>query len=691
MSSPPEPGRADLRRPRPRRSKLRGRIVVTGLVAALLLGVLFAAQLYRMAFVGLPNVPDKATLWSLRRPPGFTFLDRTGQVIATRGPKHGRGVQLAELPPYLPKAFLAAEDRRFYGHNGVDGRSIMRALGANVAAGDVVQGGSTLTQQLAKTIFLSPEQTLKRKMQEAVLAIRLERVLTKDEVLSLYLDRVFFGENAYGVEAAARTYFNKSAKEVTLSEAALLAALPKAPTKLDPTNDLEAALERSRLVLGLMHAEGWISAEQEQAALETPPVIAPPQGGEGDFGYVLDLASAEALERVGRRTPDLVVKLTVDPRLQSAAQAAVRETIAANRRRARARQAALVALAPDGAVRALVGGVDHRASPFNRAVQAQRQPGSAFKPFVYAAALEEGVRPGDVRVDEPMRYGSYTPENYGGGYRGRITLIEALTHSVNTVAVRLTFEVGREKVGALARRFGLSSIPARPPLSVALGSKEVNLLELTGAYQVFQRQGRFSQPYLIEQIESARGDVLWRRAASAPVTVYKPGLNAQMVAMLKNVVDRGTGARGRIGRPAAAKTGTSQRWRDAWFVGFTPDWVAGVWVGNDDSTPMNKVVGGDIPAEIWRRFMLTAHEGLPVRDFAGLGPPPESPRQRVVRERSDFYSGLASEFAREAELPEAEVEPPLEEEEPGDEPPEAFAYPYLYQPPPPPPGYYERR
>jgi penicillin-binding protein 1A len=345
-------------------------------------------------------------------------------------------------------------------------------------------------------------------------------------------------------------------------------------------------------------------------------------------------------------------------------------------------------------VRALVGGVDHRASPFNRAVQAQRQPGSAFKPFVYAAALEDGMRPGDVRVDRPSRYGSYTPKNYDRGHRGAITLIEALTHSVNTVAVQLTYEVGRDKVGELARRFGLSSIPARPPLSVALGSKEVNLLELTGAYQVFQREGKLSQPYLIEQIESARGDVLWRRAASAPVTVYKPGLNAQMVAMLKNVVDRGTAARARIGRPAAGKTGTSERWRDAWFVGFTPDWVAGVWVGNDDSTPMNRVVGGDIPAEIWRRFMLTAHQGLPPREFAGMGPRPETPRQRIVRQRSDFYSGLASEFAREADEPLAPVESerPEEVEEPEDEPPpEAFAYPYLYEPPPPPRGYYDRR
>jgi penicillin-binding protein 1A len=648
-------------------------VLVVAAVALLLLGVLAAAQLYRMAFVGLPEIPDKAALWSLNRPPGLTFLDRNGQVIATRGPKHGRGVQLADLPPYLPRAFLAAEDRRFYQHHGVDGRSILRAFRANVEAGGVVQGGSTLTQQVAKTIFLSPEQTLKRKLQEAVLAVRLEQRLSKDEVLALYLDRVFFGENAYGVEAAAQTYFGKSAREVTLSEAALLAALPKAPTRLDPTNDLEAALERSRVVLALMLAEGWIDADQERAARETPPEIRPSTRGEGDFGYALDLAAAEAERLVGRRAPDLVIRLTIDPILQGAGQTAVRETIAANRRRGRVRQGALVALAPDGAIRVLVGGVDHRASPYNRAVQAQRQPGSAFKPFVYAAALEAGLRPGDVRVDRPVRFGSYAPQNYGGRYWGAITLSDALRHSVNTIAVRLTAEVGREKVGELARRFGLSTIPPRPRLPVALGAYEVSLLQLTGAYQVFQRGGRRAEPYLIQQIESARGDVLWRRAASAPVTVYPPALNAQMVGMLRRVVEAGTAQGAQIGRPAAGKTGTSQRWRDAWFVGFTPDWAAGVWVGNDNSSPMNEVVGGDIPAQIWRRFMRSAHQGLPVRDFPSLAPPPRpAPAADVAEARTSFYSTLASEFEAEAEPQAPGEEPPVEAEPP---PPPYEAYP----------------
>jgi penicillin-binding protein 1A len=649
-SPPPPPGafRADLAQARARRTGLRARVLITLGATLVLLTVLVAAQLYQTVFAGLPAVPGRQALWSMNRPPGFTFLDHRGELIATRGPKHGQSVKLAELPPYVPRAFLAAEDRRFYEHHGVDGRSILRALQANAKAGGVVQGGSTLTQQLAKIIFLSPEQTIRRKLQEAVLAVRMERVLTKDEVLTLYLDRVFFGENAYGVEAAARTYFAKSARELTLSEAALLAALPKAPTRLDPTNDLDAALERSRLVLRLMRAEGWITAGQEAVARDTPPVLAPPREAEGDMAWILDLAQAQALERIREvgiaAPPDLTVKLTVDPALQSAAADSVRAVIGRSGRSNRASQAALVALAPDGGVRALVGGVDHRRSPFNRAVQAERQPGSAFKPFVYAAALEDDVRPTDVRQDRPVRFGSYAPGNYDGGFRGAITVQDALADSINTVSLQLVAETGREKVAGLARRFGLSRVPPRPGLSVALGAYEVTLLELTGAYQVFQRGGKLSRPYLIERITTARGDLLYRQASLGQVPVFNPPLNAMMVDMLQRVVERGTGTRARFGRPAAAKTGTSQNHKDAWFVGFTPDWIAGVWVGNDDNRPMNRVVGGELPAEVWRRFMVRAHAGLPVRDFRAVAPLPDG---GPAVERADFYASLSAEFERE--------------------------------------------
>lgn len=664
MTSPPETGfRADVMHRPARRTGLGARLLITFGAALVLLTVLAAAQLYQSVFAGLPAVPDRAALWSLNRPPGFTFLDSSGEVIATRGPRHGRSVDLSKLPPYLPQAFLAAEDRRFYAHRGVDGRSIARALQANAKAGGVVQGGSTLTQQLAKIIFLSPEQTLRRKMQEAVLAVRLEQVLTKDEVLALYLDRVFFGENAYGVEAAARTYFGKGARDLTLSESALLAALPKAPTRLDPTNDLDAAVERSRLVLANMRAEGWITAAQEAAARASPPELAPAEAGEGDLAYILDQAQKEALDRLResgvQASPDLIVRLTVDPELQRAASSSVRAVIGRWGRPARASQAALVAMAPDGAVRAMAGGLDHRKSPFNRATQARRQPGSAFKPFVFAAALEDDVRPSDIRQDRPLRFGAWSPSNYGNVYRGAITVEDALAQSVNTVAVRLTADTGREKVAGLARRFGLTGVPQRPGLSIALGAYETSLLELTGAYQVFQRGGKLSRPYLIEQITTARGDLLYRHPNLGQAPVYSPPLNAMMVGMMQGVVEEGTGRRARFGRPVAAKTGTSQNHKDAWFVGFTPDWIAGVWVGNDNGRPMNQVTGGELPALIWRRFMVEAHKGLPVRDFRELLPAPEIEGETDLAMRSEFYSQLSAEFEREAGGPvEAEAPPP---------------------------------
>jgi penicillin-binding protein 1A len=628
------------------------RALIAAAAGLVLLAVLALAQLYRFVFADLPAIPAEArALWSLNRPPGMAFYDRNGALIATRGPRHGLVVPLAELPAYVPQAFLAAEDRRFHEHAGVDWPSVGRAVRENLQAGRVVQGGSTITQQLVKTVFLTPEQTLKRKLQEAVLATQLERRYSKADVLTLYLNRIYFGEGAYGIDSAARAYFGKSARGLTLSQAALLAALPKAPTRLDPTNDLPAALERSRLVLRLMREEGWITPGQESAAAAEPPVLAPPERGEGDFGYVLDLAAAQARELspapgADGYAPDLLVRLTVDPRLQSAATRIVSTTMRNGRRRFRAEQAALIALAPDGSIRALVGGVDHRASPYNRAVQARRQPGSAFKPFVFAAAVEAGVAPADVREDAPVRFGDYAPKNYGGGYAGAVTVAEALAKSRNIIAVKLAAEVGPEKLGSLARRFGFTTVGDRPPLSVALGTKEVSLLELTGAYQTFQLGGRRNpRVTLIQEITTTRGDLVYRRANSAAVPVYDPFKNTQMIRMLKGVIEQGTGTRAAFGRPAAGKTGTSQNFRDAWFVGFTPDWVAGVWVGNDDDDPMDAITGGELPASIWRRFMIEAHQGVPARDFDGL-----APERKALEARDAFYAELAAEFAREAEV-----------------------------------------
>ncbi len=682
--NPPPTIRADLDH---RRTRGRGVFARAGAVAglaALLALALVMLWVWRLAFADLPAMPDRAALWSLNRPPGVTFLDRDGNVIAVRGPRHGQALALSDMPAYVPEAFVAAEDRRFYSHHGVDLRGILRAARADLGSRRVVQGGSTITQQVARNIFLGPDQTLRRKLQEAVLAWRIEGMMSKDEILDLYLNRIYFGEGAYGVDAAAQIYFGKSARQLTLQEAALLAALPKAPSRLDPANDLDAALAREKLVLREMRKAGWITPAQQQAARAVPPVLAPEKPGEGDFGYVLDLAAQRARDLAGNKAPDLIVRLTVDPKLQGAAAQVVREGVAEGRGLG-ASQAALVALGPDGAIRALVGGRDHRDSPYDRATQAMRQPGSAFKPFVYAAALENGVRPEDVRIDSAVRYAGWSPENYGGGHAGPVTIADALARSINTISVKLAHEVGTGRIAELAHRFGLSTIPDHPSLSVALGAYEVDLLDLVSGYQVFQNDGHRVEPYLIEAITNAHGDELYRHADLAGPQVYDLDHDRLMIRMMEGVIDKGTGKRAAFGRPAAGKTGTSQNWRDAWFVGFTPDWIAGVWVGNDRALPMAKVAGGDLPTEMWRRFMVAAHEGLPVRDFEGVpelgapgpappstvyaqrggggrpgdpesmvpgddGPePPGYPSRRNDARRSDFYSGLADDFSRDAD------------------------------------------
>jgi len=638
-------------------------VAATAAIAGLLIVLFLGLWVWKLAFSDLPPIPDKQALWSMNRPAGVTFLDRNGQVIGQRGPRHGSPITLKQMPAYLPEAFMAAEDRHFYHHRGVDFGGILRA-GRNDLSGrhKGLQGGSTITQQIARTLFLSPEQTLRRKLQEAGLAFRIEHLLTKDEILELYLNRIYFGGGAYGVEAASQTYFGKSATELSLSEAALLAALPKAPTHLAPTNDLAAAIKRSRLVLTAMVRSRWITPEQQQAALASPPRLSTETRTEGDFGYVLDLAAQEAKAANVNNVPDLVVRLTVDPRLQAEATAAVRDAVDQGGP-AGVTQGAMVALEPDGGVLALVGGADHRLSPFDRATQALRQPGSTFKPFVYAAALEHGLNPDDVRQDAPIRIGAWKPQNAEGGYRGNVSLADALAHSINTVAVRVSQEVGRDKVAELARRFGLINIPPHPAPPVALGAYEVTLLDLVSAYQVFQQGGKKAPPYLIVSITNARGDLIYRRNPTPPDSVYDPARAARMIGMMQGVIAHGTGKKADIGRPAAGKTGTSTDYHDAWFVGFTPDLVAGVWLGDDRNRPMQHMAGGDLPAEAWKRFMLTAEDGLPVRDFAVAAAQADAAPAPAEDARRDFYGALADQFDQTA-TGTATIEAPRPDETP---------------------------
>jgi penicillin-binding protein 1A len=670
----------------------RGRILrlAAAIVVALaLVGAGIAALAVERFIAGVPPLPDKASLMVANQAPGMTFEDHDGKVIAARGPRHGHQITLAELPAYVPRAFLAAEDRRFYQHGPVDLRGVIRALRANLKAGHTVQGGSTLTQQLAKTLFLSPDQTLKRKLQEAVIAWRLEGAMSKNEILELYLNRIFFGDNAYGIDAASQTYFGHPASQLTVAEAALLAALPKAPTRLALTNDMDAALARSRIILATMKAEGWISAGDEQVALTAPPKLAPEAPGEGDFGYVLDMAAAQAVQLAGAQAPDLVVRLSVESSLQTTAQGLVRQTIATAGQRGGFKQGALVLMAPDGAIRALVGGADHHLSAFNRATQAQRQPGSSFKPIIYAAALENGARPTDTRQDAPLRVGDWTPSNYGGGYRGAVTLAEALALSINTVAVRLASEVGGQKIADLAHRFGVKDIPDQPNLSIALGAYEVNLLELTSAFQVFQEGGSRPEPYLIEQIGTTRGDVIYSHVPSAGVSVYDPANAADMVRMMEGVITHGTGVKAALGRPAAGKTGTSQNWRDAWFIGFTPEWICGVWVGNDDGAPMRKVTGGEVPANVWKQMMTVALGATPPLDFAWM--------PQVAPAAGDDEANASGQSADDAAAADAPADPDTMDDgrqdgaPPADLPPVGpdpnTPAPPDYQPPPDDPAY----
>jgi len=654
--------RADLLHQRSRRLNRFGRVLIAAGAAALLILVVAAAHAWTYFLGDLPEAPSSANLLTVNRDPGLTFLDRNGRLIATRGPKYGLKATLADLPPYVPRAFVAAEDRRFYEHGAVEWRAIARAWTVNTREGRVVQGGSTISQQLARNLLLDSRKELKRKVQELLLAEKLYKRLGRDGVLELYLNRVYFGRGAYGIDAAAQAHFGKRAKHLTLAEAAILAGVLKSPSRYDPSRNLERATARASLILDTMVAEGWITRADAARAKAQTIRIAPPRA-EGDFAWVLDMAAAEARERAGNEA-DLVVRLSVDPALQRAAAEALRVTLEDDGARLGASQGAVVLLGPDGAIRALVGGKDPRLGPFNRAVQARRQPGSAFKPLVWAAALEAGFNAEREVSTQRVAFGPYRPDDAGGP--GELSLEEALVRSSNTVAVRLAREAKPERVAALARRFGIERAPQKPGLSIALGAYETTLLELTSAYQPFQQAGRRSEPWLVEEVLGSDGRIIWRRNPDSSSAVYDASRAGAMTRMLTAVVERGTGRRAAFGRPAAGKTGTSQDNRDAWFIGFTPDWLAGVWIGNDDGRPTRGVEGGGLPADVWRRIMEAAHAALPAREFdarraEGVERPaapadgdeddeddPELIPAVDVEDREGFYRTLAAEFDRAA-------------------------------------------
>ncbi|MEM1312977.1 MAG: PBP1A family penicillin-binding protein [Pseudomonadota bacterium] len=564
------------------------------------------------------QLPPASDLLDGRARGSVILLDRHGEVFAWRGQQFGGALRASEVSPHLVHAVVATEDRRFWSHWGIDPLGLARAMAANLRAGRLVQGGSTLTQQTAKNVFLTHERSLERKLKELPMAMAMELKYSKEEILSIYLNRVYLGAGAYGFEAAAQRYFGKSARIASPAEAAMLAGLLKAPSRFAPTNNLADAQGRAGVIVGLMEAQGYLTEAQAARARAEPAGLsraAAARAGGAFADWVMEAGPAWLTRETSE---DVVIRTTFDPRIQAAAEAAVAQVFADSVREGSKAQAAIAVMDHDGAVRALVGGRDdaRKAGRFNRATQAKRQTGSAFKPIVYAAALEAGMRPNDVVVDEPLTIKSWSPRNYGGGYLGPVTLTEALARSINTVAVRVALRAGLDEVRETARALGVAS-PLAPGPAVALGTSEATLLEMTGVYATFASSGVRASPYGILRV-SLRGEEqtpLMTQTAEPRPRAVSARAAGQVSGMMQEVIRSGTGRRAALpdGRPAAGKTGTTQAARDAWFVGFTADYVAGVWMGYDDNTPLTGVTGGGLPAAIWRETMDRVHRGAPIR------------------------------------------------------------------------------
>ncbi|HLH90377.1 MAG TPA: PBP1A family penicillin-binding protein [Xanthobacteraceae bacterium] len=581
--------------------------------------------------------------WLKKSDLAVVFLDRYGNEVGSRGIKHNDSIPLDQLPDHLIKAVLATEDRRFYDHFGIDIAGTLRALVTNARAGGVVQGGSSITQQLAKNLFLSNERTIERKINEAFLALWLESRLTKNEILKLYLDRAYMGGGTFGVDAAAQYYFGKSARDVNLAEAAMLAGLFKAPSKFSPTVNLPAARARANVVLDNLVDAGFMTEGQVFGARRNPATPID-RRDEGAPNYYLDYAFDEMRKLVDKLPPSVterafVVRTALDPGLQHAAETAVENSLREYGRDYHAKQAAVVVADLDGGVRAMVGGRDYGASQFNRATDAMRQPGSSFKPYVYSTALMHGMKPTTIVVDGPVCIGNWCPHNYGGGYSGSQPLWSALKNSINTVAVKLSIfigngnaKLGRARIIETARKLGIvTPLPDTP--SLPIGADAVNVLEHTVAFATFPNEGKTVTPHAILEVRTGSGDTIWRwdRDGPKPRQTLPPQVARDMVFMMNKVVEEGTARRAILdGIKAAGKTGTTNSYRDAWFVGYTGNFVCGVWFGNDDYSSTNRMTGGALPAMTWHEIMEYAHQGIELKNLPGL-PPNPSPTAPVAK------------------------------------------------------------
>ncbi|MGV3635774.1 MAG: transglycosylase domain-containing protein [Pseudorhodoplanes sp.] len=571
--------------------------------------------------------------WLKKSELAVQFLDRYGNEVGARGIKHNDSIPIEDFPDHLIKATLATEDRRFYEHFGIDIPGTLRAVVTNARAGGVVQGGSSITQQLAKNLFLSNERTIERKVKEAFLAIWLETRLTKNQILKLYLDRAYLGGGAFGVDAAAQYYFNKSARDVNLSEAAMMAGLFKAPTRYAPHINLPAARARANTVLDNLIEAGMMTEGQVFGARRNP-AVAVDRRDERQPNYYLDYAFDEVKKLVDKLPKSVqervfIVRTGLDVNLQRQSEQAVEEVLRDYGRQYGSRQAATAVFENDGTLRALVGGRDYGESQFNRATDALRQPGSSFKPYVYAAAFIHGLKPTTVVADAPICIGNWCPHNYSGGYSGSQTLTMALVRSVNTIPVRLSITVGngnpragRNKIVALAKSMGLRTPLADTP-SLPIGAGEVTVFDHAAAFATFPNGGMAVTPHAILEVRSATGELIWRfdRDGPKPRRVMPAQVAADINMILNQAVEAGTGRRAILeGVKAAGKTGTTNAYRDAWFAGYTGNMVAAVWYGNDDYAPTNRMTGGSLPAMTWQKIMAYAHQGIELKQMPGVPP-----------------------------------------------------------------------
>jgi len=616
-------------------------MIVTGFSRLAMIAAAAFVIMIAWVFFTLPSIDQ---LYQATKAPSVVIKTEEGTIIGSYGDTYGDFLTYKEFPKTLVQAVIATEDRNFFHHPGIDPMGMARALFADVKARGMVQGGSTITQQVAKNIFLTNERTFGRKIREMLLAFRLEKRFTKQEILTIYLNRVYLGAGNYGVDAASRRYFGKSARELSLSESAILAGLLKAPSRFAPTSNPQASYKRAEQILSNMVDAGFLTVpEAERAKRSMAQTLTKTTKGEAASArYFTDWIMDQLQDMFGELREDIVVTTTFKPELQHAAQQAIAKIMDEQGEKMHASQAAMVAMTPDGAVRVMIGGRSYGESQYNRAAQARRQPGSSFKIFVYLAGLEAGYTPNTPVVDQPVTFQGWSPKNYTNEYKGEMLLKDAVAQSINTVAVQVAERAGLNRVVAMAQRLGVTSDLLATP-SLALGSNEVTLVELVTAYAHLASNGIAVQPYGILRVETAQGEELYSHVPSDGERVLREGIVGEMNTLLEGVIQHGTGRAAAIGRPAAGKTGTTSDYRDAWFMGYTPDLVAGVWVGNDDNTPMKKVTGGTLPAPIWREFMSVALKDTPAHDLpessgfwesimpggppADGGPPSETPME----------------------------------------------------------------